>query len=138
MSTKTYAIRHKQLGLCINCPKPLVEGSKIFCEYHRTKSRAQGRIKNRRLAAKLKMECLSAYGNRCACCGETKMQFLSIDHKSGKGNIHRKFLFKHNVGGEHMYRWLRQNKYPGGFGILCMNCNWATRYGGVCPHKIVI
>jgi len=30
MSNTVYADKHKKLGLCINCVKPVVKGSKIF------------------------------------------------------------------------------------------------------------
>jgi len=34
-----YQARHKAMGLCIVCPRPLTEGSTIYCEWHRQKSR---------------------------------------------------------------------------------------------------
>ncbi len=68
--------------------------------------------------------------------GEKRIQFLTIDHVEGEGNIQRKALFGYNVGGVHMYRWLKRNNYPNGFQVLCMNCNWATRYRNICPHKL--
>ncbi len=135
MSSSAYADKHRKLGLCINCIKPVVQGSKIFCSYHREKDRARGRIKEKRLGAQLKIECFQHYGNICKCCGESNIYFLTLDHILGNGNIHRKKIFKHNVGGVHMYRWLKKNNFPEGYTILCMNCNWATRYGGICPHK---
>lgn len=75
-----------------------------------------------------------AYGGyRCACCGETERAFLSIDHVNNDGSVHRR---QNNLKtGEQMYRWLIRNKFPSGFQILCMNCNWGKRSNnGVCPH----
>lgn len=135
MGTSDYAARHRKLGLCRNCPQPLVAGSAIYCEKHRVKDRERGRLKDRVASARLKEECFRQYGNKCACCGESTIEFLTIEHELGNGNNHRRELFKHNVGGSHMYRWLKKNGYPAGFSILCMNCNWAKRYGGICPHK---
>lgn len=135
MSTALYAHNHKLLGLCRNCPKPLAEGSESFCEYHREKDRTYSRSKSKREIKKFKDACLDAYGKKCICCGEETKEFLTIDHEGGNGNEHRKSLFKHNVGGVHMYRWLKKNNFPSGYRILCMNCNWATRYNPVCPHK---
>lgn len=135
MSTKDYAERHKKLGLCRNCPRPTVRGSQIFCVYHREKDRIRGRITEKKIAIRLKDECLKQYGEKCLCCGEQNKRFLTLEHKERNGNNHRKKLFKHNVGGVHMYRWLKKNKFPKGYAILRMNCNWATRYGDVCPHK---
>lgn len=135
MSTRAYAIKHKGLGLCRNCPKPLAQGSKIYCEYHKEKNNIYGRRKEKKAACTLKKECLEHYGKICSCCGETIIQFLTLEHENGNGNNHRRKLFKHNVGGLHMYRWLKKNNFPKGYSILCMNCNWGTRYGNMCPHK---
>jgi|WetSurMetagenome_2_1015567.scaffolds.fasta_scaffold602631_1 hypothetical protein len=136
MSNSQYAIEHKKLGLCRSCPKPVVKGSSIFCLYHREKDRVRGRIKEKKTAIILKKEILDHYGKTCACCGETIIDFLTLEHIEGNGNIHRMKLFKHNVGGVHMYRWIKRNNFPSGYSVLCMNCNWAKRYGGICPHKL--
>lgn len=33
-------------------------------------------------------------------------------------------------------QWLKDNKYPKGFQVLCTNCNTGRhRNGGICPHK---
>lgn len=108
MSRQDYAKSHRTLGLCRNCPGVLVEGSSIYCLYHREKDRARGRIKEKRFAIKLKTELLKQYVKACNCCGESIIQFLTIDHDEGNGNLHRKELFKYNVGGVHMYRWLKK------------------------------
>lgn len=136
MSTRTYAAKHRQLGLCRNCCSPLATASINYCDFHLEKERIRSREKDKRLSLQLKLECFRHYGNKCSCCGEKEISFLTIDHIHGFGNIHRIKLFKHNVGGVHMYRWLQRNNYPAGFQILCMNCNWATRYNRVCPHKL--
>lgn len=136
MSTKAYVKRHKELGLCRTCPKPVVAGSTIYCAYHKEKDRISRVISEKKTAIKLKTECLERYGKMCSCCQETIIQFLTIDHEGGNGNNHRKELFKHNVGGVHMYRWLKKNNFPKGYTILCMNCNWAQRYSNICPHTI--
>lgn len=81
---------------------------------------------------------LEHYGGlKCACCQETEFSFLSLDHKEGKGNTHRKELFGDKlIAGHHMYRKLRQLNFPDGFQVLCMNCQVGRRdNGGICPHK---
>ena len=135
MSSQEYAKKHSLLGLCRNCTLPVREGDKNFCTYHREKARIYRRASEKKQILKYKEEYLAHYGKQCRCCGETLIQFLTLEHKAGKGNVHRKELFKHNVGGLHMYRWLKKNNYPEGYAVLCMNCNWATRYGDLCPHK---
>lgn len=136
MSRKDYAQRHKILGLCRNCPNLLIQGSSIYCEYHREKARASSREKSKREIFTLKNECLEAYGKKCICCGEAIKAFLTLDHEGGNGNDHRRKLFGYNVGGVHMYRWLKKNNFPSGYRILCMNCNWATRYNSSLPTQI--
>lgn len=68
---------------------------------------------------------------KCACCGETTLEFLTIDHVNGGGNKHRKEI----GGGGNFYRWLVKNDFPEGFQVLCMNCNWAKGKYGECPHQ---
>ena len=136
MSRADYALKHKKLGLCRNCPQPKAIGSSVYCDYHLDRSRIQGRLASKKAIKRLKQECLEYYGEKCSCCGESYSEFLTLEHIGGNGNNHRKALFKYNVGGLHMYRWLKRNNYPSGYTILCMNCNWATRYNNECPHKI--
>jgi hypothetical protein len=74
-----------------------------------------------------------AYGGyTCKCCGETEQMFLTIDHINNDGTSHRK---KYNLtAGNQLYVWLRTNKYPPGFQVLCFNCNHGKHLnGGVCP-----
>jgi hypothetical protein len=33
--------------------------------------------------------------------------------------------------------WLVKNKFPGGFQVLCHNCNYAKARSGRCPHQVV-
>lgn len=69
-------------------------------------------------------------GTTCTCCGESEIAFLTIDHVGGGGGKHRREL-----GSKNFYKWLAQAGYPKGFRVLCMNCNWATRYNKPCPHE---
>ncbi len=82
-----------------------------------------------------KVEVMAAYGGKCACCGETEIAFLSIDHKRDNGADHRREI--KSTGGEDFYRWLRERGYPqDDFQCLCMNCNWAkSRNFWGCPHE---
>ena len=81
-------------------------------------------------------------GSKCACCLETEFSFLSLDHKDGKGNLHRRELFGNKfIAGHHMYRKLRELHFPEGFQVLCMNCQVGRRdNGGVCrvPHISIL
>lgn len=71
---------------------------------------------------------------KCACCGERRFDFLSLDHVDGKGSEHRREIAKsHNGTGTRPYfAWFIQNNYPSGYRILCFNCNLA-RFLRVLP-----
>lgn len=84
---------------------------------------------------KQRLEVLTHYGGnppKCACCGESHIEFLGIDHIHGGGRKHRR-----NIGGAaRFYAWLIKNNFPDEFQVLCMNCNFGKRMNnGVCPHK---
>lgn len=84
---------------------------------------------------RLRHQAIEAYGGyKCACCGQTEPLFLTIDHIENDGAKHRASLG--DWRGAKMFRWLRDNGYPKGFQVLCMNCNHGKmRNNGVCPHQ---
>ena len=94
------------------------------------KSRTSARIRHQRIKRKV----IDMYGGFCVCCGEQELTFLTIDHIRGGGNQHRKMLGI--GGGSKFYYWLRKNNYPTGFRVFCMNCQFGTRFGRTCPHKM--
>ena len=60
---------------------------------------------------------------KCCKCGFSDLRALILDHKNGKGNIHRKKV------GSHLYQWLIKNNFPkDNYQVLCMNCQWIKRY----------
>lgn len=93
------------------------------------------REKVARYRRSLKSQVMDAYGNRCACCGETQPLFLTVDHVENDGAEHRAGL-GHGQGGDRIYKWLIREGFPSGFQILCWNCNVGKHLnGGVCPHQ---
>ena len=88
--------------------------------------------KRARYYAKLRSEAYAAYGGRCVCCGESRPQFLTIDHVNGDGAEHRKRV----APGCMILQWLQQRGWPQeGFQLLCWNCNCAKGIRGGCPHE---
>lgn len=84
---------------------------------------------------------LDHYGSVCACCGESRYEFLAIDHINGGGNKHRMelgMMVKNGIGtgggGIHFTRWLIKNDFPDGYRVLCHNCNSSLGHYGYCPH----
>ena len=128
-------------GTCAVCGQagPFFKGGTtcIPCTYAKARVHAQTnqekvRARNRRYSARkrknLRLEVINAYGGKCACCGETNLVFLALDHVEGGGSQHRRRL-----PGYQVYRQVRRDGFPPGFQVLCHNCNWA-KYRGGCPH----
>ena len=101
-------------------------------KYHREWSAANPdkiKLHARNTKIKIKTELVYAYGGCCACCGETELEFLTVDHINGDGQQHRARV-------NDVYRDIRNMGYPKeSFRILCMNCNFAIRFGKTCPHQ---
>lgn len=70
--------------------------------------------------------------NSCACCGESDVRFLTIDHINRNGSQHRKII---GLSGSTFYRWLIKEGMPEGYQVLCYNCNIARAWHGKCPHQ---
>jgi hypothetical protein len=82
---------------------------------------------------KRKILVLEHYGGKCACCGETKIEFLTLNHTDNDGRKHRE-----EVGaGSQIYGWLVRNNFPlePKLQVLCWNCQEAKTHYGYCPHK---
>lgn len=95
----------------------------------------------RRYYARQKLTCFMHYSNgtnKCACCGESIYEFLTIDHINNDGAEHRKHT--NNYEGVSLYRWLVRNDFPEHFRVLCYNCNLgrAKSKTKTCPHENII
>lgn len=127
-------------GYCTRCyGRPASLGRKL-CSYclgtykiynrHRAK-----RGDYKRWRKKFRFDMLLRYGRQCACCGESNLHFLTIDHPNNDGAQHRKLT----GNGYKFYLWLKRNNFPREFQLLCFNCNMARHHnGGICPHKITM
>jgi hypothetical protein len=116
---------NKICTMCFICP---VEPNKLRCIEC---SKKQSITKKKRVLRQ-KQAVMDHYGNKCACCGEGNIKFLTVDHIDGGGNLHRKTI---SSGAGAMCRYLVKNNFPDGFQMLCWNCNCGKAMnGGVCPH----
>lgn len=103
-----------------------LENGKRYAQSERGKQR---RAENRR---QLRREFIEVYGGKCQCCGETTLEFLTIEHLQGGGRQERK-----TMSTEHLLRklkragWEKDKRY----GLLCFNCNQAKGAYGYCPHQ---
>lgn len=132
-------LRQKRIaaGLCERCGQVSPEVGFQVCETCRARLKEKYFAKFRplRLAAhkaahqRLKREVFIAYGGcKCACCGESAMEFLSLDHIHGRGNQ------EYKIRGYNLYGVLKREGFPSGYRVLCMNCNFAMGHFGKCPH----
>lgn len=131
-------------GMCKNCRRFIMRKQYKSDDVHKRKSKYQKEwniknpekviIHNARTRLKLRMGVLNAYSGippKCACCNEKHIQFLELDHINGRGNKER---CRYGAGGG-LYNFLKRNKYPKGYRILCSNCNQAIGKYGKCPHN---
>lgn len=89
---------------------------------------------SRAVKLRLKLEMVAALGGGgCACCGETEIEFLTLDHIGGGGNQHRKEL---GLAGSDVWRVARREGWPREkYRCLCFNCNSVYWLRGNCPHQ---
>ena len=87
------------------------------------------RERGRQNVYNLKFEIVKHYTNGTMRCtnpgcevpGGTKdIRALCIDHINGGGKKHAEELKKNGIN---FYAWLKKQKYPSGFQVLCQNCN---------------
>lgn len=89
--------------------------------YYQNRDRALEKMRESRL--KIRLEMISAYGNRCVLCGQSRWEFLTLDHVDGGGKTHQRM----NHGSLGILRELKRHGWPkNGFRLLCWNCNCAA------------
>src|SRR5512135_784104 len=89
----------------------------------------------RQLHFRQRMMCLSHYSQgkfECACCHETQVEFLALDHVNGGGHQDR----KKQGNGYSLFRNLIRKRFPTGFRVLCHNCNFSHGILKYCPHQV--
>lgn len=100
---------------------------------HREAARQHDKNRNKRI----KLAVVSAYGGICTCCGEHRIEFLTIEHINHDGKEHReKIGGAGHRGGFKIYLDILKQGCPNNYTIFCMNCNFATRLGKPCPHQV--
>lgn len=115
-------------GLCRTCGKnPIRDVDSTLCERCHTRLL----VNKKKRKEKIWQQILDHYGAKCACCGETIVEFLTIDHINNDGADHKR------VVGRDSYKirsWIVANNFPDTIQILCYNCNCAKGKLGYCPH----
>jgi hypothetical protein len=79
---------------------------------------------------KRRIDAIEKLGGKCECCGETRMEFLAIDHINGLKQR------KRDETGDGLVWKVRQSGFSKEmYRVLCHNCNSALGFYGYCPHK---
>jgi hypothetical protein len=112
----------------------IANAEKIRVQHLKNRWKSQNKekvaITNRLRQERLKRSVVESYGGHCVCCGENEIRFLTIDHVNHDGKEHR-------APGINVYQDLIKRGFPkDGFRLLCMNCNFATRFKIPCPHQL--
>lgn len=107
-------------GLMTRCKK-------CYDTYVRTKNR----ISRNRLREELLLHYSGGDYIHCVCCGETRWEFMSLDHINGDGQKERESYSSANT----YWASFRKRGFPPGYRTLCHNCNLAHGFFGYCPHE---
>jgi hypothetical protein len=79
---------------------------------------------------RIKLECMIGYGGCCQCCGDSRIEMLTIEHIRYRG-------FKHDTYGNTLIlmKKLIKLEFPEGYTVLCAGCNQLTRHNKPCIHS---
>jgi len=102
-------------------------------DHYRDKNRATA-IKLRKKEKLLVVHHYSDGTGRCACCGEEKLEFLTLDHIGNDGAKERRKT--KSWPGSSFYYWLIKQGLPAGYQVLCSNCNMSKAKRGRCVHNL--
>lgn len=87
---------------------------------------------------KIKQKVIDLYGGQCSCCGETIIQFLTMDHIEGGGSRDRRKSKNHIDIWRSMVKEYHEDSINAKkkYRVLCFNCNCGrVLNNGICPHK---
>jgi hypothetical protein len=79
------------------------------------------------------------YGGRCACCGETHPEFLSIVPAGPPPSAKARWDGEEESNGftdpGRFFGRLERDSWPTGFRVLCANCARGRLLCAGCPHE---
>lgn len=109
------------------------ERTRDYHRQYRQKNRLLLNIKKRLYYTAIRLEGIAAYGGKCQCCGESQVEFLTIDHINGRTDE-----IKHGglpLTGKKLWSRMKTLGWPKEhYQLLCFNCNCAKGIYGKCPH----
>ena len=119
--------RNRPAGNCRQCLTRKAERGVTSCKHCRQRATE----KSKKQARESRLQVLTLYGGKCACCGIDNLKYLELDHKNNDGGRERKNLEGHR-GGRYFTLVLKQEKRDD-LQVLCANCHVAKKYGGCNP-----
>ena len=117
--------------------KKIIEKNKIYKEQHKEENREKTNAYMRQYKTRLKIQVITHYSKdsmKCACCGESMFQCLTLDHIKGGGLAEKRKLGL-KTDSAAFYSYLIKNHFPKGYQVYCQNCNLAKGTKADCPHK---
>lgn len=122
---------------CRKCENDLNENNwcKSFQKRNNKLCNLCGLLESRQRYASDRKIVIERLEGKCACCGETNFDILSIDHVFGGGNQEKKKL----RGKRFMtiLKNMEQSKLIEKYQCLCYNCNYCIGFWGVCQHELL-
>ncbi len=113
------------------------EGYKLHKKEYYLENQSEKKRKAREYNLRRKLEVINHYSGDsliCAWCGFNDIRALSIDHINGGGEGHRRLIGI--TAGNDFYQWLRNNNFPDGYQVLCMNCQAIKRITNNEHYKV--
>lgn len=95
----------------------------------------EANIRRRDFMRALRRSVIEGYGARCNCCGESRYEFLTLDHVDGRGAQDRRENGSNARDVQSIYRRVFRAGFPPGYQVLCYNCNCAKHIYKECPHR---
>jgi hypothetical protein len=95
-----------------------------------------------------KQKLIALFGGKCSCCGESRLEYLSVEHSNNDGPEHRTGIKQRynlkapikQITGSTFYFYVLKDIAQGiiwpGLEIHCHNCNCSKGNHGYCPHEI--
>lgn len=85
---------------------------------------------------RIREDVFRAYGGECACCGETELSMLQLDHVNNDGAEHRRQLGCRTAGWTFYARLIKLG-YPTEppLQVLCGSCHFSKTLLGECAHR---
>lgn len=122
------------------CRNDFPEGYQILCwncNHKKHIDSIRGISTSAKSRKQLKQMVIEHYGGICCCCKNNDIDLLTIDHINNDGATQRRLILAgKQATSEPFYRWLRNNNFPTGHQVLCVNCNSGRAINnGICPHK---